>query len=115
MDFLKKGQEMMNGGNQQAAQQQQQQQQGGAGMATGNNQQEDYGDKGLFLSRLEPIVISANANATRTRLHREEDRPHDGTGHKREDHRWRERVVREGHWVRPLFCFVLVCAALAEV
>jgi hypothetical protein len=51
MDFLKKGQEMMSGNNQN----QQQQVQGGAAPsagAVGNNQNEDYGDKGTYFSSL---------------------------------------------------------------
>jgi hypothetical protein len=64
MDFLKKAQGMMgeNSGNNQAATQQagaagEQGQMGAQGQAMGNNQNEDYGDKGLFSSLLRLLSV----------------------------------------------------------
>lgn len=60
MDFLKKGEEMMKnqqiGGN---SQNQNQQVQGGAAQGNmGNNQNEDYGDKGLYFPLLSSLFLS---------------------------------------------------------
>ena len=83
MDFLKKAQGMMgeNSGNNQAAQQggatgEQapmggQGQMGAQGQAMGNNQNEDYGDKGSFFSLLDPLCAFREkgfADAERTGL-----------------------------------------------
>lgn len=43
----------------------------------------------------------ANTSPPSTRLHREENRTHNEPRHKREDHRWSERFLREADWVRP--------------
>jgi hypothetical protein len=77
MDFLKKAQGMMgeNSGNNQAAQQGgvtgEQGQMGTQGQAMGNNQNEDYSDKGLFSSLLNPLQVVRQkgfADAVRTGL-----------------------------------------------
>jgi hypothetical protein len=48
MDFLKKAEGMMNNGGSSNNQANQQGAVQGQGQAVGNNQNEDYGDKGLF-------------------------------------------------------------------
>jgi hypothetical protein len=77
----------------------------------GSSGQEDYGDKGksllsIFplslpysLQSIFPVHISRLTCNPSTRLHREEVRPHLLARAKREGHRRRTKLLREGDWV----------------